>query len=129
MPRPASPEPTSGELEILQILWDTGPLSLSQLCERMRLQRPVATTTVATMLKVMLNKGLVTRSPAARGSNWSAKANRSSTASGMLTRFIDRLFDGSAQSLVAHLLDQGRLTPAERREILELVRRGKRETK
>ena len=36
MPRPASSEPTTGELEILQILWDTGPLALSQLCERIR---------------------------------------------------------------------------------------------
>ena len=31
MPRPASSQPTDGELEILQVLWDAGPLSLSQV--------------------------------------------------------------------------------------------------
>ena len=36
MSRPASSEPTTGELEILQILWDAGPLALSPLCERIR---------------------------------------------------------------------------------------------
>jgi BlaI family transcriptional regulator, penicillinase repressor len=129
MSRPASSEPTAGELEILQVLWDAGPLSLSQLCERIRARRPVATTTVATMLKIMLQKGLVTRSRVPRGSLWSAKISRKSTTTRMLSRFVDRLFDGSAQTLVAHLIDQGRLTAAERREILELVRNGKGRTK
>ena len=66
MPRHASSEPTAGELEILQILWDAGPLALSPLCERIRARRPVATTTVATMLKVMLDKKLVRRARVAR---------------------------------------------------------------
>jgi BlaI family transcriptional regulator, penicillinase repressor len=129
MARSASPEPTAGELEILRILWDAGPLSLGQLCERIRAERPVATTTVATMLKVMLDKKLVARAPAARGSSWSARNSRNSTVSGMLSRLVDRLFDGSAQTLVAHLIEQGRLTATERREILELVRNGKRGSK
>lgn len=129
MSRTAHPEPTAGELEILQILWESGPLPLGRLCEQIRTQRPVATTTVATMLKVMHNKGLVTRSPAARGSLWSAKSSRSSTANGMLGRLVDRLFDGSAHSLVAHLIDHGCLSADERREILELVRKGKRGAK
>jgi BlaI family penicillinase repressor len=129
MSRPASPEPTAVELEILQVLWDAGPLSLSQLCERIRGKRPVATTTVATMLKVMLHKSLVERIQGSRGSLWSAKISRKSTATKMLSRLVDRLFEGSAQTLVAHLIDQGRLTVVQRREILELLRKGKGRTK
>jgi predicted transcriptional regulator len=128
MPRPASSQPTAGELEILQVLWDAGSLSLSQLCERIRAQRPVATTTVATMLKVMLNKKLVRRARVARGSLWSARLSRKSTASGMVSGLVDRLFDGSAKTLVAHLIEEGRLTSAQRREILELLRNGKGES-
>ncbi len=124
MPRTASSQPTDGELEILQVLWDAGPLSLSQLCERIRAQRPVATTTVATMLKVMLNKKLVHRVRVARGSLWSARPSRKSTANGMLSGLVDRLFNGSAKTLVAHLIEDGRLTAAQRREILELLRKG-----
>ncbi|HEX4073501.1 MAG TPA: BlaI/MecI/CopY family transcriptional regulator [Planctomycetaceae bacterium] len=128
MPRPASSEPTTGELEILQILWDAGPLALSQLCEKIRAQRPIATTTVATMLKVMLNKQLVRRARVARGSLWSARLSRKSTANGMLSGLVDRLFNGSAKTLVAHLIEEGRLTAGQRREILDLLRNGKGET-
>jgi BlaI family transcriptional regulator, penicillinase repressor len=128
MPRPASSEPTTGELEILQILWDAGPLALSQLCEKIRAQRPVATTTVATMLTVMLKKQLVRRARVARGSLWSARLSRKSTANGMLSGLLDRLFHGSAKTLVAHLIEDGRLTAGQRREILDLLRTGKGET-
>ncbi len=128
MPRPASSQPTDVELEILQILWDAGPLSLSQLCEKMRAQRPVATTSVATMLMVMLNKKLIRRARVARGSLWSARLSRKSTANGMLSGLVDRLFNGSAKSLVAHLIEDGRLTAAQRLEILELLRNGRGKT-
>jgi len=129
MARNPATEPTPAEFEILNVLWDSGPVSLSQLCEHLRKNRPVATTTVATVLTVMLKKGLVTRSPAERGSHWSAKITRQSTAKCMVSRLVDRLFSGSAQSLVAHLIDQNQLTEAQRGELLELLRRGKRGTK
>lgn len=53
MPRPPSPHPTDVELEILQVLWSSGPSSLSGVCETLRTEREVAATTVATMLRVM----------------------------------------------------------------------------
>ena len=129
MARNPASEPTPAEFEILMVLWETGPVSLSQLCEQLRLNRPVATTTVATVLTVMLKKGLVVRRRAERGSHWSAKISRQSTAKGMVARLVDRLFGGSAQSLVAHLIDQDELSESQRRELLELLRRGKKEQK
>jgi BlaI family transcriptional regulator, penicillinase repressor len=129
MSRRASSEPTAGELEILQVLWDAGPLSLSQLCARIRGKRPVATTTIATMLKIMLQKGLVGRDRGPRGPFWSAKISHMSTATKMLSGLVDRLFNGSAQLLVAHLIDQGRLTAGQRRQILEIIRDAKGDTK
>lgn len=129
MARPPSSEPTPAELEILNILWDAGPLPLSQLCERLRRDRPVATTTVATVLAVMFKKGYVTRSRVERGSLWSAKISRQGAARGMVASLVERLFAGSAQSLVAHLIEQDELTRAERRELLELLRHGKKGNK
>jgi predicted transcriptional regulator len=126
MARAPASEPTPAELEILNVLWESGPLSLSRICEGLRLKRPVATTTAATVLTVMLRKGLVTRSRVERGSLWSAKISRQGTAKGMVAGLVDRLFAGSAQSLVAHVIDQGELNAAQRRELLELLRRGKK---
>ena len=77
------------------------------------------------MLKVMLNKKLVHRARVARGSLWSARLSHKSTANGMVSGLLDRLFEGSAKTLVAHLIEEGRLTSAQRREILDLLRHGK----
>ena len=129
MVRPANPHPTDGELEILQVLWDHGPSSLGTVCETMRYNRQVATTTVATMLKVMLGKGLVKRSSAARGYEWSAAASHGTTAAGMVGKVIDRVFAGSAQQLVAHLVESGQLTDTQLDELRQLVAAGAKRKK
>ena len=121
MARRASGQPTDGELEILQLLWQTGPAELKRIYARLNEQRKVASTTVATMLGVMLGKGLVERRSGPRGYVWSAKVTRDAAARGLLTKLVDRLFDGSAQRLVAHLVEDGQLTPDECREIRELL--------
>src|SRR5687768_9500911 len=96
MPRPPSDQPTDGELEILQILWNSGPASLSAVCEAMRQEREVAATTVATMLRVMSDKKLVKRTGSGRGATWSAVVSQAKTERGMVRRLVDRVFDGAA---------------------------------
>lgn len=121
MPRPASSNPTERELEILRVLWETGPAELGRICAALRTQREVATTTVATMLKVMREKELVDREKGARGYVWSARVTQEATGSGMLTRLIDHVFDGSAGRLVARLLEDQKLTDADRDEIRKML--------
>jgi len=121
MPRRASELPTDVELEILQILWNSGPSMLGQICAALRLQRKVATTTVATMLKIMLDKKLVKRSPASRGSLWEAKLSRQAASAGLVRKLLDRVFDGSAEKLVAHLLEAGQLSDSDRQELRRLL--------
>jgi BlaI family transcriptional regulator, penicillinase repressor len=121
MARTASAQPTDGELEILKVLWHSGPMPLGQICTALRRQRPVAPTTVATMLQVMLSKGLVVRTPGPRGFLWSAKVSQEAAASSLLHKVLDHVFDGSAQRLVVHLLDEGKLSARDRQEIRRLL--------
>lgn len=121
MARRSTPHPTDGELEILQILWDQGPSGLGDICQTIRRHRSVATTTVATVLKVMLEKGLVARSGEARGATWSAKISREKAASGLVRKLLDRVFDGSARRLVAYVLEDEKLTPEDRAELQRLL--------
>jgi predicted transcriptional regulator len=123
MPRHASDQPTDGELEILKLLWELGPAELKQIYAGLQSQRKVATTTVATMLTVMLAKGLVKRKSGPRGYLWSAAVSRDAAASGLVGKLVDRLFDGSSQRLVAHLIEAGTLTPAQQNEIKSLIAR------
>jgi BlaI family transcriptional regulator, penicillinase repressor len=121
MARRASTQPTDGELEILKIIWGIGPAELGQICAALRERRPVAATTVATMLKVMMTKGLVKRYPGARGSVWSAKISQRAATAGLLRKLLDRLFDGSARRLVVHLLEEGRLSEQDCQEIRRML--------
>jgi predicted transcriptional regulator len=122
MPRPASQHPTDGELEILRALWELGPAPLGEICESLRRERDVATTTVATMLKVMLDKGLVRRKRASRGHQWSAAISQSAAAQSMVGKLVDGVFDGSASRLVAHLVEDGKLSAKELAELRELIK-------
>ena len=122
MARPPSKHPTDGELEILRILWANKEQTLTDICTAMRGQREVATTTVATMLRVMLDKGLVKRKSAGhRGYRWSAAVTQQKTAKSMVGKLVDNVFDGSAGRLVAHLVEADQLSEAELTELRKLV--------
>jgi predicted transcriptional regulator len=121
MARSASKHPTDVELEILRVLWERGPSSLGDVCEALRRERDVATTTVATMLRVMLDKGLVQRKPADRGHQWSAAVTQAAAARSMIGKLVNGIFDGSASRLVAHLVEAGDLTADELSELRQLI--------
>lgn len=121
MARPPSVHPTDGELEILRVLWERGPLGLSEVCEVLRQERDVATTTVATMLRVMSDKKLVNRIGEGRGSQWNAVVTQSAAADSMLGKVVDGVFDGSAHRLVAHLVEGGQLSSKELTELRKLI--------
>jgi BlaI family transcriptional regulator, penicillinase repressor len=121
MARTPNHHPTDGELELLQILWQAGPSSLGNICASLREHRPIATTTVATMLGVMLEKGLVLRRKGTHGYLWSAKTTRQNAAAGMIRKLVDVVFDGSAQRLVAHLLESGEIDDKDRKDLRRLI--------
>ena len=123
MPRRPSVHPTDAELGVLQVLWKTGPATLGQVHEALSAQRPAAKTTVATVLGVMLDKKLVKRADGPKGYVWSATVSRDDAASGIVTKLIDYVFEGSAQRMVAHLVEGGELSAAELQELLRLRRR------
>jgi BlaI family penicillinase repressor len=124
MARPPSKQPTDGELEILKVLWDQGPAGLGPIHATLGRSRPVATTTVATMLKMMLDKGLVRREAGPKGYAWSAVVTRQAAASGLIGKVVQHVFDGSSRLLVAHMIQEGRLDDRDRRELLELLKPG-----
>ncbi|MEM7264214.1 MAG: BlaI/MecI/CopY family transcriptional regulator [Planctomycetota bacterium] len=123
MARPRSPHPTEGELEILRVLWSEGPLELGALREQLAAERgrEIANTTVATMLKVMEEKGFVKKAKGERSYRWSARVTRKKTSRGLVGRVVDKVFDGSAKGLVTHMIEDGRLSDADLAEIRALL--------
>jgi len=125
MSRPPSTHPTDRELEILRVLWQDGPCSLGHIAKTLREKRAVALTTVATMLKIMRQKKLVQRRQGKHAYLWSAKTTKESAASGMVQKLVNLVFDGSAQRLVAHLVESGQLSDEEREAVRRMMSNGK----
>lgn len=119
MPRPKHEHPTPGELEALKILWEHGACSPREVMELLNADgKDRAYTSVASLLNVMLDKRLVTRKSQGRAFVYAARVKRESTLREMLDDLVGRAFEGSAASLVAHLLDARQVS----REELDAIR-------
>jgi predicted transcriptional regulator len=123
MPRPKHDHPTPGELEVLKILWDQGPSTVRQVMEVLNHQRRRAYTSVMSLMGVMTEKGLLKRRLKGRGYLYEARAAREKTRGQMLRDLLARAFEGSASTLVAHLLDESSPSPGELEEIRQTIDR------
>lgn len=106
MARPRHKNPTPAELEVLQIIWEDGPCTVREVMNLLKPKRPRAYTSVMSLMNVMAEKGLLNQKPKGRAFIYSAKVSRDKTQSSMLSDLLNRAFDGSANALVAHLLQQ-----------------------
>src|SRR5829696_5415973 len=105
MARPKHEHPTPGELEILQVLWELGQGTLRDVHEAMKGTKPRAYTTVMSLMNTMSEKGLLGRQPLGKAFIYRAKERREQTLSALVGDLMKRAFAGSAQALVAQLLE------------------------
>jgi len=108
-----SAQPTAVELEILRILWELGPSPVRAVHARMAESKGTNYSTTVKMLSVMLAKGLVKRNKNATPHIWRAAITRERTAKKFLSELIDKVYDGSAMSLVLQALSSSRASQQE----------------
>ena len=121
MPRPRHEHPTPAELEVLKLLWGRGPSTVREVMEALNGRRRRAYTSVMSLLGVMTDKGLLRRRRKGRGYVYEARALRDKTLGQMLHDLLARAFEGSAASLVAHLLEDASPSPRELAEIRKTI--------
>jgi len=108
-----SAQPTAVELEILRILWELGPSPVRAVHEKLAATKGTNYSTTVKMLSVMLNKGLVKRNEDAKPHIWRAAITRERAAKTFLTELIDKVYEGSAMSLVLQALSSGKASQQE----------------
>jgi len=119
MARQKSQHLTPLEMEIMDVLWETGPANV-QLVQQ-KLKRELAYTTVQTMLNILHRKGKVKRTLKDRAYFYKPSITREKAISKQVIDVVDRLFGGSAESLVMSLVETKHLTPAKLARLQELV--------
>ncbi len=123
MARPRHKNPTPAELEVLQIIWEHEPCTVREVMNLLEPKRPRAYTSVMSLMNVMAEKGLLGQKPKGRAFIYSAKVSRDKTQSNLLSDLLNRAFDGSANALVAHLLQQAEPNSEELDEIHKTITR------
>ena len=127
MTRPKAEKLTPLELEIMHVLWEEGSANVQSV--QQKLKRPLAYTTVQTMLNILHRKGKVKRTLKERAYFYTPAVSRTHVTRQHIGDIIDRLFGGSAESLVMSLVETKHLTPeklARLQELLEENRGGKK---
>ena len=115
------------ELEIMKVLWDGGPASVQEVQERVRSERPLAYTTVQTMLNILVRKGRAKRTLVDRSYRYRAAISREKAAGSTLRDLVDRMFGGSAEALVLSLVETSQLTPETLQRLNDMVSAKKEE--
>ena len=126
MPRPASRHPTELELEILKILWEQGPLPTRDVRDALasgEAARALAHTSVITILNIMVDKGYLDRTRSSGAYTFSPLVKREDVSGGMLDDLVERVFSGSAASLLLSLLERADLDDEEIRRLRAMIRR------
>jgi Predicted transcriptional regulator len=119
MARQKSQNLTPLELEIMDVLWETGPANVQTVQQKLEGDR--AYTTVQTMLNILHRKGKVKRALKDRAYFYKPSVSREKVISKQVIDVIDRLFGGSAESLVMSLVETKHLTPEKLARLQKLV--------
>src|SRR5215468_2570326 len=126
MPRKKTPDAslTPLELEIMNVLWETGPAGVQTVQEKLT-SRELAYTTVQTMLNVLHRKGRVKRQLKDRAYLYRPVLSRQKAITQALGDMLDRFFGGSADSLVMSLVETRHLTPEKLPRIQALLEKSR----
>lgn len=110
-------KPTEKELEILQILWNKGPVAVKDVHETMGGEVANGYTTILKLMQIMHEKGLVTRQKSGKLHLYKAVPSQENTRQQIVDKMITTVFEGSAMQLVMSALGNSKSSPEELQEI------------
>jgi BlaI family transcriptional regulator, penicillinase repressor len=113
------------ELEIMHVLWETGPANVQTV--QQGLKRDLAYTTVQTMLNILHRKGRVKRALKDRAYFYKPAVSHKQIVSQTVTDMVERLFGGSAESLVMSLVETKHLSAERLARLNKMVSEEKRD--
>jgi predicted transcriptional regulator len=121
--RRQSPTLTGQELEIMKIVWERDKATVRDVYEALLERRKVAYTTVMTMMKILEQKKYLKKTLADRAFVYRPAQPKRQVIGAMVREFVNRVFNGSAEPLLVHLVEEHGLSPKDLDEIAHLRRK------
>lgn len=114
---------TGQELEIMKVVWERESVTVRDVYEALLERRKVAYTTVMTMMKILEQKKYLKKSQAERAYVYRPAQPKRQVIGAMVREFVNRVFNGSAEPLLVHLVEEHQLSQEDLAEIAELRRK------
>ena len=109
------------QLTLMRVLWQRQTATTAQVVQDMRAARPIAHTTVATLLTRLEKRGLVAAERQGRELSYSPLVSESAVRQSMVSSMLSNLFEGQATALLSHLLKRDEIQPADLERMRELL--------
>jgi predicted transcriptional regulator len=115
------------EAQLMEVLWDLGPSTVNEV--QRQLGDALAYTTVLTMLRKLEGKGYVGHEEEGRAHRYHALIERAAAQDGALKALISKLFKGSSDALLLHLVSREKLSAKQVQRIEAQLRKTTRKDK
>jgi predicted transcriptional regulator len=107
------------ELEVMEVLWERGPATVAEV--RDALEDEMAYTTVLTVLRRLEEKGYATHQEEGRAYRYLPAIERQAVRESALERLTRKLFHGSHELLLTHLVSRKKLSAPQLRRLREML--------
>jgi BlaI family penicillinase repressor len=115
------PPLSEAQTEIMNVVWEQGEVTLTQVYTILAAQRDLARNTVQTQLTRLVEKGWLLHRAVGKAFYYRATVAREDARSRVLNRMLTAVFEGSTEGLVMTLLDGRKLSKAEADRIRALI--------
>ena len=105
----------------MKIVWERPAVTVRDVYEALLERRKVAYTTVMTMMKILEQKGHLVRKQVDRAYVYRPSQPKNRVIGAMVRDFVNRVFNGSAEPLLVHLIEEKKLTAEDLDEIRKLI--------
>ena len=109
----------------MKVVWRLDKATVRAVYEELRQDRTIAYTTVMTMMNILEQKGFLAKRADERSFVYTAKEPQERVVGGMVKEFVDRVFNGAAQPLLLHLVQDRKLSAGDVAEIERLLKEAK----
>ena len=123
--RPKHATLTPQELEIMKLVWERESATVRDIYEALLERRKIAYTTVMTMMKILETKGYLKKRQQDRAFIYWAAHPKNQVIGGMIREFIDRVFNGSAEPLLVHLVKSRRIREKDLQKVVRMIEEAK----
>lgn len=105
----------------MKVVWRLESATVRDVYNTLRAQRPLAYTTVMTMMRILEEKRFLRKTMVERAHVYRPAKPRHQVIAAMVRDFVDRVFDGASDSLLVHLARDNKLTDKQRQIVKRLI--------